>query len=130
MKIQIPKPLKFIISGGTAAFSKLVFFFILFSFLNVFYLLASGIAFALSVVVGFYLQKYFTFENLSKEDMGKQATIFIFVSFLNLLVNIAVMYLLVGVFKLNEIFSQVLTIGIIACWNYFVYQKFVFNKSM
>lgn len=130
MQLKIPKAFKFIISGGTAALSKLAFFFVLFSVFHVFYLLASAVAFALSVVVGFYLQKYFTFENLSKEDMGKQATIFIFVSFLNLLVNVAVMYLLVGVFKFNEIFSQILTIGIIACWNYFVYQKFVFNKSI
>lgn len=130
MKFQMPKAFKFIISGGLAALSKLVAFLILFSVFHVYYLLSSGLAFALSVVVGFYLQKYFTFEDKSVGETKKQALIFIFVSGLNLLVNVAVMYLFVGILGWDEIISQILTIGIIACWNFFVYQKFVFRGNI
>jgi len=121
------KGFKFIFSGGLAAGTKLAIFFVLFSIFHVWYLLASGIAFAFSVVVGFYMQKYFTFQDLSKEHTHKQASMFIFVSGINFLVNIVVMYVLVDAFRVNEILAQILTISIIACWNFFVYQKFVFK---
>ena len=124
------KAFKFIVSGGLAACTKLVVFLILFSVFHFWYLLASGIAFAISVVVGFYLQKYFTFENLAEGETHKQAIIFIFVSGLNLLVNIGVMYGFVTILRWNEIMSQVLTIGIIACWNFFMYQTFVFKERV
>ncbi len=122
------KAFKFIISGGLAASTKLGVFSLLFYVFHFWYLLASGVAFMLSVVVGFYLQKYFTFENLGEGETHKQAVIFLIVSGLNLLVNIAIMYVFVGVLRWNEFLSQVLTIGVIACWNFFVYQTFVFKK--
>lgn len=119
---------KFIFSGGTAAASKLVLF-VIFIFFGMWYLLASALAFCCSIAVGFCLQKYVTFQNYSKKDAKKQAAVFTFVSLLNLLINIILMYGLVEIIKLNEILSQVIVIGIIACWNFFVYQKFVFKKK-
>lgn len=114
-------------SGGVAALTKLSLFVIFFSIFNLYYLTASAGAFVFSVIVGFYMQKYFTFENMEHDNIKKQATTFLFISSLNLLVNLAFMYVLVDVLKQNEILSQILTIGIIACWNFFLYQKFVFK---
>lgn len=130
MKPPILKGLKFIISGGLAALSKLLLFILLFSFLHIYYLLSSVVAFLLSLIVAFYLQKYFTFEDDSQHSMKKQASIFLFVSLLNLLVNIMVMYIFVDIWNFNEIFAQIITLGILACWNFFVYQKFIFNDKI
>ncbi len=36
----------------------------------------------------------------------------------------------VGLLVFNKILAKVVTLGILACWNFFVYQKFVFRGSM
>jgi len=123
------KFLKFTVSGGVAALSKLACFYFMFSILHVFYLVSSAAAFVLSSIVGFFMQKYFTFNNLSKEDMHQQANIFFFVSFVNLGVNLIIMYVFVGLLGIKEMLAQFITLGIIALWNFFIYQNFIFKKK-
>jgi putative flippase GtrA len=125
------KAILFIFSGGTSAFTAVALFYI---FLNVFhfwYLFASILSFLLSVGVGFYLQKNLTFEDSSKKDTKKQAVIFFGISVINLFINILLMIFFVQVLSFNsKMFAKILTLGIIALWNYFIYQKFVFKKKI
>jgi putative flippase GtrA len=128
MSFQIRKYLKFIIAGGLSALTSLVLFYVFITFLNIWYLLASTISFLLSIAVGFYLQKYLTFKNFRKGDTKKQALSFLFFSLLNLLINIALMAFFVEIIQIDKMFSKILTLGILACWNFFVYEKFVFAE--
>jgi putative flippase GtrA len=84
-------------------------------------------AFILSVFVGFYLQKYVTFKNTSLADTKRQAILFFIVSSVNLGINVLLMLFLVGVLNLDKMLSKVITLLILACWNFFVYQKIVFK---
>ncbi len=73
------------------------------------------------------MQKYFTFGDASKAELKKQALWFFGISLVNLFINLALMYAFVSLFGWNDLLSQILAIGIIACWNFFVYRKFVFK---
>ena len=127
MKTNFIKATKFIVSGGTAALVSLVLFYVFWNVLHVWYLLASVLSFMLSVVVGFYLQKYFTFKDVSKSNTRKQAVVFLLVSILNLLINIILMAFFVEVLFIDEMLSKVTTLAILSIWNFFVYKKFVFK---
>lgn len=123
------KAFKFIFSGGLAALTCLSAFYILITFFHIWYLLASAISFLLSVAVGFYLQKYLTFENFPKENIKKQAVLFLIISLANLLINVILMLFFVNYLAIPKVLAEVFTLAILACWNFFVYQKFVFvNK--
>lgn len=121
--------IKFLFAGGTAAASNLLFFYILLNIVEVWYLLSSVVSFLLSVVVGFFLQKYITFKDDSKTSLRKQAIIFLIISLINLGINVLLMLLFVEVFRIMPLFAKAITLAILACWNFFVYQYFVFNKK-
>jgi putative flippase GtrA len=129
--INIRKALLFIFSGGTAALTTLVLFYVFLNIFHFWYLFASILSFILSVGVGFYLQKTLTFDDsANKKDIKRQAFIFFGISMVNLLVNILLMLLFVGALSFHsKMLAKILTLGIIALWNYFIYQKFVFNKK-
>jgi putative flippase GtrA len=126
---KIYKAILFILAGGTAALSNLVLFYIFLNWFHVWYLLASITSFVLSVFVGFYLQKYITFQNTSKSETKKQAILFFLVSMVNLGINILLMLFFVEILHIDKMLSKVFTLAILACWNFFVYEKFVFNKK-
>ena len=127
---MLKKVLYFIIGGGTAALTNLVLFFVFINYLNIWYLFASITSFILSVFVGFYLQKYLTFENVSNEKTKKQMILFLLVSTVNLGINILLMLFFVEVLKLDKMLAKVCTLAILACWNFFVYEKIVFKKTI
>ena len=129
MKDRLRKFLYFIIGGGTAAFTNLVLFFVFINYLNIWYLFSSITSFILSVFVGFYLQKYLTFEDTSKEKTKRQMILFFLVSAVNLGINILLMLFFVEVLKFDKMLAKVCTLAILACWNFFVYEKFVFKKQ-
>lgn len=126
---KIYKAILFMVAGGTAALSNLVLFYIFLNWFHIWYLIASIASFILSVIVGFYMQKYLTFKDANKSETLRQAGIFFLVSVINLGINILLMLLFVEVFKIDKILSKVFTLAILACWNFFVYEKFVFNKK-
>ena len=129
MNFELKKYFKFIASGGTSALTSLVLFYVFITFFNMWYLLASGISFTLSIMVGFYLQKYITFKNSPTGNSKKQMISFICFSLLNLLINLALMSLFVGILGLEKMLAKIITLSILACWNYFVYEKFVFAEK-
>ena len=124
------KVLLFIISGGTAALTNLVIYYTLLRVVGVWYLYSSITSFIISVVVGFYLQKYLTFENTSKSETLKQMSMFSLVSLLNLGINVLLMLFFVEITHFDQIFAKVCTLAVLACWNFFVYENFVFKQKI
>lgn len=129
MRIKIKKVLLFIMSGGTAAATSLLLFYVFTNLLHIWYLIASTLSFILSVFVGFYLQKFVTFQDVSAGQSRKQMALFFMVSMINLGINIILMAIFVSGFAIYPMLAKVLTLGILACWNFFVYEKFVFKKD-
>jgi putative flippase GtrA len=124
---KIEKWFRFVVSGGLAALSNLVLFYVFLNIFHIWYLVASIASFLLSVVVGFYLQKYFTFKENRGGNKRKQMMMFLVVSLINLVINVLLMLFFVEILSLDQMLSKIFTLAILACWNYFVYQKFVFK---
>ena len=120
------KILKFIVAGGTSALSSFVLYYIFLEIFHLWYLTSSIIAFILSIFIGFILQKYLTFRDSTNSNIKKQLLIFFLISFGNLFINIVLMLFFVEVLSIDKLFAKVLSLGILACWNFFIYQKFIF----
>ena len=119
----------FAIAGGTSALSNFLIYFILLKVFHMSYMASSVIAFILSIFVGFYMQKFVTFKDSSKSSWKKQAITFFLISFGNLFINVVLMVFFVEKLHIDKLFSKILTLGILACWNFFVYKNFVFNNK-
>ncbi|MEK7604886.1 MAG: GtrA family protein [Patescibacteria group bacterium] len=122
--------LRYLMSGTAAAASNLAIVFILVHFGRVYYLHASVIAFVLSMVVSFSLQKFWTFQDKPIYDVQPQFVRYSMVVFCNLILNTVVMYLLIEKIGLWYLFAQVLATGTVAVVGYFAYQHFVFRERV
>ena len=99
-------PIKYIISGGTAAFVDLALLYALTDIFGVYYLLSAGMAFFVAFFISFYLQKFWTFRDNSNKQIYQQMFLYLFVGIVNLGINTAGMYILV-----EHIFSELLYLG-------------------
>jgi len=127
---KLPKIVRYIISGGSAASVNILFLFLLTHFFGLWYLLSSVIAFMIAFMVSFSLQKFWTFEDASTDAIHKQAGIYFFIITINLLLNTLLMYFFVDFVKIQYILSQIITGGLIACVSFFAYKKFVFKNNI
>lgn len=119
------KIFRYIISGGMATLTNLAFLFIFTDLFGVWYLLSAIISYIISFAVSFTMQKFWTFQDDSKEKIKSQAIIYIIVTTLNLSLNTLCIYLFVE-FGFHYLFAQILSSIIIAIESFFVY-KYLFK---
>lgn len=120
--------IRYLISGGTAATSNVIFLFLLVQYGGVYYLYASILAFVMSIAVSFTLQKFWTFRDGPLYDMHRQFARYLIVIFFGLLLNTALIYFFVEVTDIWYVLAQMLTTAVIAVINYFFYRHFVFRE--
>jgi putative flippase GtrA len=114
--------IRYIISGGIAALVLFGTLFLAKEIFQLWYLLASTIAFVVTFITSFLLQKLWTFQNNTFHKTKKQLTLFFLVSLFNLCANTILMYVLVDTYGLWYMFAQFIVITLIAFWGYFVYK--------
>ena len=120
---------RYIISGGTAAFVDLSLLYLFNYVLGMQYLLAAILAFILSFFVSFVLQKFWTFKDISTETIHKQSVIYLGTSIFGLGLNTLLMYVFVGLFHLNVILAQIFAGILVACCTFFISRDFVFKHK-
>lgn len=123
---RVAKLGRYVISGGTAAAVDLVLLFVLTHFFHVWYILSAILAFVGAFFVSFFLQKFWTFRDMSKEGAHKQAVIYFIVSSINLGINTFLMYVFTETFGVYYILSQILASLLIAMESFFIYRHFIF----
>lgn len=123
---------RYLLAGGTGAFVNLGTLFVLVNYGKFHYLVGSIISFLIAFVVSFTLQKFWTFKNFEKDQklVGKQLTIYLLITLLNLGLNTLFMYILVDVFVVWYMLAQFLSAGLIAILSYYLYKFFVFKKPI
>ena len=121
------KTILFVVAGGMGAFTNLIIYIVLLQLLGMWYLYASIISFVLASFAGFCFQKYITFRDSSGNNIKKQILFYFVFALLNLLLNVIILSFFVEVLMVDTILAKVLTLGIIAIWSYFVYQKYIFK---
>lgn len=118
---------KFIISGGLSAATLYLLLFLFHLYFNLPVVLSSTLAYALSMMVGFSAQKYWTFLDKQKKVMmqfSRYASLGVF----NIGMNAFFIHEMVNVADIYYVIAQFLSLIIITLWSFFFYKKFVFRS--
>lgn len=120
---------RYVISGGTSTATNLGSFFVLVHFGHVYYLTASVMAFVLSMIVSFTMQKFWTFGHRTIRRMHFQFGLYILVALGNLALNTALVYGLVEWAHLWYLLAQFCSGIVIAITGYIAYKHVVFKQD-
>jgi putative flippase GtrA len=122
------KLLRYLMSGGSATAVNFAVLYVLTEKVGFHYLVSVVFAFMTALCVSFVLQKFWTFKDVTKEGVHRQAVIYGFVAIVNTGINVFLVYLLVEYGGLHYMFAQFFSSGFIAFESYFIYQLFIFKK--
>jgi glycosyltransferase involved in cell wall biosynthesis/putative flippase GtrA len=120
--------IKFVISGGTAT---LAHFTILYSLteLGLWYIFSASIGFIAAFLTSFFMQKFWTFRDNSRDRMASQMSIFFLVVLVGMLINASGMYYLVEYHDVYYLLAQVIVAAFIAVGNFFMYRFVIFKRG-
>lgn len=128
-KIFRPRTIRYVFSGCTAAFATLSLTW-LFEQTGMNYILVVTLAYLLSVMVSFSLQKFFTFENRGLEKVHGQVAIYFALAAINLLINDFLVYILFSGFRVQYlVFDQAISTVLIAIYSFFIYRHIIFKNT-
>lgn len=118
--------IRYIIAGGFGALINMGVLFILVDIFNMWYLVSAIFSFIVSLIVTFFLQKFWAFKDLliAKKYIKRQAIFYTISSTSFLLLNILILYVLVDILGTWYLFAQFLSLGVVAGGS------FLFNKSI
>ncbi|HVB19801.1 MAG TPA: GtrA family protein [Candidatus Paceibacterota bacterium] len=122
------KVAKYIVSGGVATVTNLVVLYTLTDFFRVYYLVSSVFAFIVSVIVSFSMQKFWTFEDTSRDALHMQFAFYSLVILANLVLNTFLVYAFVEWLSLWYLIAQFLAGMLIAIISFFAYRNLVFKR--
>jgi glycosyltransferase involved in cell wall biosynthesis/putative flippase GtrA len=128
-KIRVAKLLRYLFSGGTAAFTDLALLYVFTDVFGMWYVLSSILAFIISFGVSFILQKFFTFQDHGTDGVRGQALVYLLVTSFNLGLNTALVFALVHYAGFHYMFAQILASIIIAVESFVVYGLFIFKPK-
>lgn len=123
------KIVRFLISGGTATLTNLVLLYAFTDLLGIWYIASAIAAFIIAFIVSFTLQKFWTFGDMSRDGMHRQAIIYFTAGALNLCLNTVLLYVFVEYIGSHYLISQIIISALIAIENYFIYQFLIFKRS-
>ena len=120
--MSIPKVIRYVISGGSGAVVNIGTLYVLTRIVGMWYLSASVIAFVASFFVSFGLQRFWTFEHRSRENVVKHAWMYLAVALANLCVNTGIVFCAVEYVHVWYVAAQLLAGVIVSVYSFFVYR--------
>ena len=129
MNTAFPRVVRYLISGTTAAAVDLVALYLLVDILDLWYLGAATIAFVLTLIVSFSMQKWWTFGGSSADPLSTQMAGYLALSIANVFVNAFLMYVAVSVLQVQYLVAQFFVIGVIAFYGFFAYRYWIFRDA-
>ena len=121
--------IRYIISGSIGAATDLFLLWFLTMVAGVWYLTSAVVAFILSFIVSFFLQKLWTFKNREMERIHVQAGVYLLITICNMGINTLLVYAFVQYFSFHYLIAQVFASIIVACESFFAYRELVFRKK-
>lgn len=119
--------IKFCIVGVIATLVNYGFFYLFLNQLKVHYLLSSSFGFICGLIVGYPLNKYWTFS--SKEKAVSHAAPYLAIYLFSLILSLFFLKIAVDYFKLLPEIANVLVIGLTTCTNFIGTKFFVFKAK-
>lgn len=128
MKKLIEQVMKFVIVGGLSFVLDFIIYYVLTNFFSVYYLTAGFFSFTLSLIFNYLMSMKFVFK--SKDDLKKthEFVIFVSLSVMGLGLNLLCLYILVDLFKMNDLIAKVLVAGIVMVFNFITRKIFLEQK--
>lgn len=121
---------RYLISGGTAAVTNLGVLFILVDFFHIWYLIGAVLSFMTAMIVGFILQKFFAFNDHTKDRIKRQSALYIVYQLFNLGLNTVLMYVGVDLLHMSYIVAQMIIFCAMTIYSYLIYKYFLFTPKM
>ena len=118
---------RYLIAGGTAAFTNIALLFVFTDFLGIWYIASAIMAFILAFIVSFTLQKYWTFQDTT----GKwqlQLPFYLTVAAVGLGISDAFVYVGSVIWHWDVNVVKILSIGAIFLWNFLAPKFLIFKK--
>lgn len=123
------KAMRYIISGGMATITNVLFLFIFTDLLGFWYVLSAVGSYLISFIVSFIMQKYWTFGDNSSDRIGSQAVLYIIVTTTNLGLNTLGIFLLVHYGHVYYLLAQLMVSLLIAIESFFIYRYLFRTKT-
>jgi len=115
---------RYIISGIIGISTNLLVLYVLTDIFSLWYVSSAVLAYVVSFIVAFTMQKYWTFKDMNHESIPHQATLYLVIAIGALLFDVFALYILVDVFEFWYLGSQVFVLAIIAG------ASFLLNKNI
>ncbi len=128
MFIKLIIIIKFALGGG---FASLIYYGLLYSlteYAKIFYIFSFLLAYGVSIIVGFYIKKYWVFKNSLFSKVKKQLQQYIVLSICNFTANGILLWLLVEYILWHYIYSQVFITLLLVGLNYIICKKIFIVK--
>lgn len=119
---------RFLVSGFCAAIAEYVIFLSLYSLLGHWsLLLCQVISFLCGAAISFSLNRLWVFKSNGniKHEFAKYMTLVV----INLFISGQIIWLLVNEIRLSAWIAKLITMAIIALWNFLIFQKLVFKRT-
>jgi len=128
MKKLIAQLMKFVVVGGLSFVLDFIIYYVLTNFFSVYYLVAGFFSFSLSLIFNYLMSMKFVFK--SKDDLKKthEFAIFVTLSVMGLGLNLLSLYILVDIFKMNDLIAKVFVAGIVMIFNFVTRKIFLEQK--
>lgn len=122
--------LRYFICGIIAATVNILSLYIFTDKFNVWYLYSSILAFFLSLVVSFTLQKFVVFKDNVIKKIHYQFSKFFVATILGVVTNTILVFIFTDIFGFWYIFSQIMAGFFVMIQNFLLYHFFIFSKSL
>lgn len=120
---------KFATSGASAAGLNLVVFWTAQNIFGVHYSLAAFIASVISASYHFAMQKLWVFASKETDVIKSEGVLFLLASIINILLNQVFLFVLISIMFIPSFVAQVISLGTLACINFFLYEKIIFKRK-
>lgn len=119
--------LRSIISGLVAVTVDISFIYFFTEQVGLWYLHSSVLAYTLSIIISFFLQKYWAFSDASITRIPKQFFLFVILAIWNLVFNTSLVYVFVEFASFGYIYAQISSGIIIGVLSFVIYAAFLFR---
>jgi len=120
--------IKFCIVGAASSIINIATYILLTRFLGLYYIAADVLAYLISLINSYYLNRNFTFRNNHKK-IGIQLAKYIIVYTVGMISSAGLLYVFVNELGIHDLFAKFLVIGVVMIWNFIGSKFLIFDRD-
>ena len=120
--------IRFCIAGGFAFSVNLTVLYILTDIFHIYYLISTVGAFLVAFSISFFLQKFWTFKDSSRDRLHIQLPLYLGMQVVSITLNASLMYTFVEYLHVWYLFAQAIIAPVLAIVIFFINRTYIFKK--